>query len=135
MINLRLLAGLAITVGLVGLAGCGQPLNYEKDDSVEPTEVKEYPVDPPRSQQQVEAKVTSKEHKISAYLVLEENSSKVKATLLNDKEPDSKLVLSKQDNVTEASISATIPAKTGYSLFVKNKTGKKASIHVQMKGK
>jgi len=125
----RLASGLLI--GLVLAPGC-QRLNDERTVHLDPTEIHEMEFDPPRYEQKLTVTVQSSGFPVSAYLVRTEDKDPAITGLNKDQVLSS--VLAKQEKATDMTLSATIPAKTGFTLLLKAGT-KGADVKVKTVGR
>jgi hypothetical protein len=112
-------------LGLAGItfllaAGC-QKLNYEKIIQLESGDIKSFLIPGPRAAQQVNATVSSPGTPVDAFVVLEQDRPAVENSLQLQEKPRSTLAQGRGEELT---LSATIPAKTAYSVIVSgaNKT-------------
>jgi hypothetical protein len=126
---------------LLGVAGC-QKVNYSNTPELGPTQVWEAAFDPPSYSQTIHATIEPESCSVSAYLVKKSDAdSDVRAALEAGKVPDAGKCLAaktydriKQSQAENFTLDATVPAKTGYVLFVVggNKTTK---VRVKVVGK
>jgi hypothetical protein len=123
-----------VACGLVGVlafvAGC-QRLNYDKIVTLDPEAPFTVNWDPPRYDQKLTVTVTSSGKPVSAYLVKESDQEAATRALQDGKMPAG--VLASQENAEEIHLSATIPAKTGFTLVLVSK--RKAEARVQAVGR
>jgi hypothetical protein len=126
-----LLACLALS--LPGLGGC-QKLDEKRSVTLAPGDVKNLQIDAPRADQKVHVAVTSSDCPVDVYVVLQKDHDSVDQTLLAGNKPDAKKVLASQEKTRDASLEATVPAKSGYSIFFAGAT-KPTTVSVQVSGR
>ena len=121
-------------VGVIALtAGCGK-INVEKTTSLEAGEFTAFSVDPPRYEQKVSIAVTSSGAPIDAYVVLEGDQNaalKIAEDALRSSKPFLGALDGKQQ-ITEATLHATIPAKKGFSVLLLNGGRNKADVKIRI---
>jgi len=115
---------------LLPIVGCHK-LTFEKSESLDVSEVKKYAVDPPRVKQNVRVVATSSECPVSVYVVLDENAPAVEDAIQSSTKPAADKVLGGADKQQEATVDATIPAKSGFTILVGGAT-KKTNITVKL---
>jgi hypothetical protein len=125
----RLACGLLVCLALA--PGC-QRLNDERTVQVGAGEAYKVEFDPPRSEQQVTVTLTSPGVPISAYLVKREDSAQAMDAALGGKAPAS--ALDGKEKGEEITLSATIPAKTGFAVVIKGGS-KKAEVKIKTVGR
>jgi hypothetical protein len=122
--------------GLLALAllaaGC-QKLEIEKKVTLDPLEPYRLDVEGPRYEQQVTVEVDSPGVPVAAYVVKEENVEAVLSALDRNREPTDVLAGTKEKS-EKVSLSATIPAKTSYTVLVRS-VGKRSEATVRIKGR
>jgi hypothetical protein len=121
---------------LVLMAGCAK-LDAEKSATLEGGSYKAFSIEPPKSEQKVSVAVTSTGAPIDAYLVLEGDSNaalKVAEDIMRGNKLPASVVDSKQ-KITEGTLSATVPAKKGYSILLLNSSSKTAELKVKITGR
>jgi hypothetical protein len=125
-------------VCLVGLwvilcfAGCNKALNYEKTVTMDPGEMRSFPVDAPRANQKVTVTFTSSVAPVDVYIVLDKDLELVSREIKNYKSPGA--VLNKIEKAREGSVSADIPAKNAFAAIVAGST-KETSVQLKITGK
>lgn len=127
---------LALAVGLAALSGC-QKLTYEKTYTIPGGETEEFTIDAPRYDQKVTVSVSPSKGPVSAWLVKASGLEKARQAVQRKKEPPEELVLGKQLSTTKADLSfeATVPAKTEYSLLMKNAGSEASEVTVKVVGR
>jgi hypothetical protein len=114
-------------------AGCGK-INVEKTRSLDAGEFTAFSVDPPRYEQKVSIAVTSSGAPIDAYVVLEGDQNaalKIAEDALRSSKPFLGALDGKQQ-ITEATLHATIPAKKGFSVLLLNGGRNKADVKIRI---
>ena len=120
-----------LTLGLLMLMGCQKPLHYEKSFTLTPGETQAFPVDAPKSQQQVTVAVTANGSPVNVFIVLEsEHAATMDALANKGKNPDAAKVLASKEKMESGALEATVPAQKGFSVFV---TGAKKNADVTLK--
>jgi len=127
----KLLLALSTTLALLA-AGCGQRLNIEKSGKVVGHGYYALDVDPPPSAQKVSIAISSAAT-LSAYLVLEKDRDKAEQNLEKDKAPAD--CLDQKDKAQNPTLEATIPAKSGFVIFVRSDSGKDADFQIKVTGR
>lgn len=120
--------GLLVVLALA--AGC-QRLNYDKTITIDPGAPFTVNWDPPRYDQKLTVTVTSPGRPVSAYLVKESDQEAATKALQEGKKPPA--ALASQENAEEINLSATIPAKTGFTLVLVS--NRKAEVRVKVVGR
>jgi hypothetical protein len=121
---------------MVLMVGCAK-LDAEKTATLEGGDFKAFSIDGPSSEQKVNVSVTSTGASIDAYVVLEgdpDAALKIAAELMRGNKPPASVVDSKQ-KITQGTLSATIPAKKGYSILLVNGSTKQAEVKVKITGR
>jgi hypothetical protein len=127
-------AGLSLVALVLLLAGC-QRLNEDRTVDLEPQSIKYVSVDPPRSQQQVTVLVSSPGVPVDVHLVAEgEKDAAMKSLELGKRLESSKLLTAAQLNVESATLEATVPARTGFTVLLSG-ARKKAAVHLKITGR
>ena len=104
------LAGIVFLVA----AGC-QKLSYEKTIKLKPGGIEALLITAPRTAQQVTAMVSSPGSAVEAFIVLEKDRPAVENSLQIEEKPTGPLAQGRGEELT---LSATIPAKSAYSIIV-----------------
>jgi hypothetical protein len=120
-------------LGLALLAGGCQKLEIEKKVTIVPLEPYRLDIDGPRYEQQVTVEVDSPDAPVLAYIVKEENVEAAMNALDREKEPTEVLAATKEKS-EKVSLSATIPAKTAYTVLVRT-AGMRAEATIRIKGR
>lgn len=103
-------------------AGC-QRLNFTSTYKLGPKNVHDLHFDPPAYNQRVTVTIEPTGGGVSAYLMREEDSGAAEAQLRKNIEPDGSKLLGFKISRGPAeayTFEATVPAKTGYALLLKN---------------
>jgi hypothetical protein len=124
------LIGVLLTT-LPSLAGC-QRLNEERSYNMDALSYQTIEVPPPRYEQKVSAQVNAKGSPVSAYLVRENDKAEAEKALSAEKAPPN--VLASKENGEEFTLEGTVPAGTGYILFIKAGP-KRAEVKVKLTGR
>ncbi len=122
---------LCFLASAVLLAGC-QKLDYEQTLKMEAGDVKSFPVDPPRSEQKVTVTVTSTIAPVNVYLVLEKDQEAALKALDHYQKPVNPLA--SQEKTQDATLEATVPAKTGYVVLLAGAT-KDTEVKIKITGR
>jgi hypothetical protein len=117
---------------ILALAGCGQRLDYESTVQLDAGEVQSLGVDPPRREQRVSVTVTSTSVPVDVYVVLEKDKESGKQALLDVKKPAESLA--SKTKTQQATLEATIPAKTGFAILLGGAT-KSSQVKVKVIGR
>src|SRR5450755_1022745 len=89
-----------LALSLLALAGCQKPLSYEKSFTLTPGETQAFPVDAPKSQQQVTVAVTASGAPVNVFIVLEsEHAGTMDALANKGKNPDPAKVLASKEKM------------------------------------
>jgi hypothetical protein len=110
-------------------AGC-QRLEVERAVTVDPGTIRSISVDPPRGEQKVAVVVISPGVPVDVSVVTQNEQEAVKKTLEAGKRPDASKLLSGQEKVENAVLEATVPARTGFMIFL---SGARKSTDVKVK--
>jgi hypothetical protein len=122
-----------LALSLPGLGGC-QKLDIQRSVTLAPGDVKNLQIDAPRSDQKVRVTLASSDSAINAYLVLQKDHDAVDQALQAGNRPDPSAVLASQEKAKEATLEATVPAKSGFSIFFNGAT-KPTTVSVQVTGR
>jgi hypothetical protein len=120
-----------LALALLLAAGC-QRLNDERTVTVEGTGWNTLDSDPPRYEQKVTVTVSSPEAPLDVYLVKAADKEAMQEAL--DKDKDKPVALAKQEKAKETTLEATVPAKTGFTIFLVGTTGKTVQAKVKVVG-
>jgi len=123
-------------LGLLALAllmavGCQQHLNEQRDIHVTPGTVKLVSIDGPSRQQKINVEVTSSAP-VDVYIVLS-SGQEAEDKMLDGKRLDPSNVLASKDQVENATLDATVPAKNRFCVVVKN-AKKAADVKLKITG-
>jgi hypothetical protein len=121
---------------MVLMVGCSK-LDAEKSATLEGGSFKAFSIDPPKSEQKVSVAVTSTGAPVDAYIVLEGDSNvalKIAEDMMRGMKPPASVVESKP-KITEGTLSATIPAKKGYSILLINSSSKSTDVKIKITGR
>ncbi len=129
----RLLLCALLVLSAVGLAGCRRSFSHEKTLTVEAGAYQEQTVDPPTREQKVTVTVSAATAPVNVYLVLEKDRQAAEDSLRLEKAPAS--VLEKKENVQEATLEATVPANTSYTVLLTTAAGKTAKVTLKISGR
>jgi hypothetical protein len=124
----------AILALLLAVAGC-QRLNDERTVPLGPSQVHAVLYDAPRSDQKVSVTVSSPGAPVDAYLVLEKERQAVQDGLDRGQRPATAKVLAGKEKVEEASLEATVPAKSAFAVLLNSKSNKTADVKVKVTGR
>ena len=122
-----------MALSVVMVQGC-QRLNEEQNVTLGVGEVKGLSIEPPRSEQKVTVTVTSSASPVDVYVVLDPNRAAVSQSLEKGMAPEASKVLASQKKVQEASLEATIPAKTAYAVVLAGAT-KDTQVKLKIQGR
>lgn len=129
--NARAWPGWTLLAGVVLTAGC-QRLNEERTMSLLPGEFKHLSFSPPTYEQKLTVQASSPGAPVSVWLVRESDKEAAQEKLQSDKPPDAPLA--SKEKAEEITLDATIPAKTGYVLFIRAEQ-KRAEVKVKVTGR
>jgi hypothetical protein len=101
----------------LALGGC-QRLSVEQKVSLDGAEPKQLDVEAPRYEQTVTVEVDSPSVPVLAYVVKTEDVEAAYRALVKGQEPENALAATKEKSA-KVSITATIPAKTAYSVLLR----------------
>jgi hypothetical protein len=101
----------------LALGGC-QRLSIEQKVSLSGVEPKQLDIDAPRYEQTVTVEVDSPGTPVLAYVVKTEDAEAAFRALVKEKEPENALAATKEKS-EKVSITATVPAKTAYSVLLR----------------
>jgi hypothetical protein len=116
-----------VAISLAVAVGC-QRLDVKRTIHVNPGDVQDVIIDPPRSEQNIKVGVTSNTP-IDVYVILSSNGDAVKGKLLASQKPDDSKILVKELKTENASLDATIPAKNEFRVLL---TGAKKAADVNV---
>jgi hypothetical protein len=116
---------------LSSLSGC-QRLNDERTVSVPLGTIQAIGYSAPRYEQKLTIQVNSPGAPVTVYLVREEDSNTAQNQLDGSKPPTAPLA--GKEKVEEATLEATVPAKTGFVLLIRADK-KKAEVKVKVTGR
>jgi hypothetical protein len=119
-----------LVVTLAVTVGC-QRLNVKRSIHVNPGDVQDMIIDGPRSQQKINVGIASTAP-IDVYIILSAEEQAVKSKLLAGQKPDESKVLDKALKVDNATLQATIPAKSEFRILL---TGAKKAADVEVEAK
>lgn len=122
---------LLLTAMLPLTAGC-QRLNDERTVTVPTGTIHSLEYSEPRSQQKVTIQIKSPGAPVTVYLVPKKDSEAAQNRLDQGKTPETPLA--GKEKVEEATLEATVPAKTAYVLLLRADK-KKAEVHVKVTGR
>lgn len=128
----KLVASILITSLALIATGCNRALHFENTISMGPGDVKEFSVDPPRSEQKVTIAFASSTVPVRVYVTLANNLESASKAIQNYKTPEG--ILGKQENAKEGSIDVVIPAKTPFGVIVAGAI-KDTTVQFKMNGK
>jgi hypothetical protein len=123
-----------LVLGLLALAGCQKKLNEEKTFTLTAGEVRAFPVDAPIREQQLSVTVTAAGSSVNVHIVPESAHAATMEAMQNLKKLDPAKVLASKEKVENDTLEATIPAKTGFSVFISG-AKKQAEVTVKIVGK
>jgi hypothetical protein len=116
------------------LAGCRRSLTYEKTVTVDAGDAYHaQTIDPLAREQQVTVTITSATAPVSVYLVLEKDREAAQDSLRLEKAPSN--VLAKQEKVQEATLEATVPAHSSYTVLLVPVAHKTAQVALKITGR
>ena len=127
--KLRRLSVLAILV----LAGCSK-IHEQRSFTLESFAGNTLSISAPVSEQSIQVVLTS-DQPVNIWILLEKD---VPSGSKDDFDPDTKMksgILAKEKNTKEVTLSATIPAKEKFQVFVNNPSSKTASVTVKIDSK
>jgi hypothetical protein len=122
--------GYLLVALLLVLPGC-QKLNYETTVQLGDGDVQLVLVDPPRSEQKVHITAASSGSPVDVYVVLDKDKEAAKQALLDGKKPAAVLV--SETKTRDASLEATIPAKSGFAILLGG-ASKSSEVKVKVTG-
>lgn len=133
-----LLGSLLVVALLTSVLGC-QRVTYNKSFNLSPGEVLQGPsFSPPTYAQRVSITITPSGAPVSAYVCKTSDDEAVRKALdAVNKEPDAALLIASRVSNQSAetyTLEASIPAKTGYTLWLRNGT-KSNEVKVNLVGK
>jgi len=117
----------AVPVCLLLVVGC-QKLAYEKTEALDPGIPFTATFDSPRYGQKLTVTVSSTKAPVSAYVVKESDLKAAESALDHGKPPPNPL--GAQENAANINLTATVPAKTSFSVVVVSKRGTEVKIKV-----
>jgi len=129
--NARACLGWTLFAGALLTAGC-QRLNEERTMSLLPGESKHLIFSAPAYEQKLTVQVSSPGAPVSAWLVRESDSEAAQDQLQKNKSPDAPLA--GKEKAEDITLDTTIPAKTGYILFIRAEQ-KRAEVKVKVTGR
>src|SRR5437870_83616 len=128
-------------VGVLFVAGCQRPLNYEKTFRMEPGDVQAFPVDAPQREQKVRVEVTTSGVLLNVYVVRAQDEEAARQALLSDRKPTSSLAKTEitpgqkpSTSSVASGLDATIPAKTGFTVLLNGAT-KSCDVTLKITGR
>ena len=121
---------LLLVLSALSLTGCQKKLAHEKAFTLSVGETQADRIDAPIREQQITVTVTATGSPVNVYIVPESAHAETMTALTNLKKPDAAKVLGSKEKVENDTIEATIPAKTGFSVFI---SGAKKQAEVTMK--
>jgi len=135
MRSMRLLVFALLVLPLAGLAGCRRgSFSYEKTVTVEGGDAfQAQTVDPPARDQKVTVTIKSATALVNVYLVLEKDREAAEESLRYERAPAN--VLDKKEKVQEATLEATVPANTSYTVLLSPAVGKTAKVELRITGR
>ena len=113
------------------LTGC-QRLNDERTVSVSLGVVNSIEYDPPRYEQKLTIDIHSPGSPVTVYLVRKENMEAAQTRMEQNKALEGPLA--GKEKTEEATLEATVPAKTGFVLLIRADK-KKAEVHIKTTGR
>jgi hypothetical protein len=119
---------------LLGISGC-QRLDADRTVKLEPSQVHAILFDAPRSDQKVSVTMSSPGAPVEVYLLLEKDREAAVQSLEQGKRPAKEQILASKDKAEEATLEATVPAKSGYAVLLNSKAGKTAEVKVKVAGR
>jgi hypothetical protein len=129
--NARACLGWTLLTGVLLTAGC-QRLNEERTLSLMPGEFKSLSFSPPSYEQKLTVQVSSPGAPVSVWLGRESDTEAAQDKLQKEKSPDASLA--GKEKAEDITLEATIPAKTGYALYIRAEQ-KKAEVKVKVTGR
>jgi hypothetical protein len=122
---------LVVAICLLGTAGC-QKLDYEKTVNLGAGEVQAISIGPPTREQKITVVASSTGSTLNVCLVLEKDVEAAKQAMLDGKAP--KEPLASKEKAQEATLEATVPAKTGYAIVLGG-ASKSCEVKVKVTGR
>jgi hypothetical protein len=131
--NVRTHLACSVLAGVLTLGGC-QPLNVEREYTLEGGSGKQLLLDPPKYDQNVKVEIKANKNISACIVPLAQDSDGEKAefSLHRGKEPTGALAY--KEKADAFTLEAKIPAKTGYAVVVFNPDGV-AEIKVKVTGR
>jgi hypothetical protein len=124
---------LGLAVSVTGLtSGCQTRLDVERTIMVDPGVVKTLEIDGPRYEQKVTVTVSSPDAAVNAYVCLFKDSDEVANAVEANKSSDK--VLARQEKTQDATLTATVPAKTNVAVILTCASAKAATVKLKVKG-
>jgi hypothetical protein len=123
-----------LALGLLLLMGCQKKLEYEKTFTLSIGEIQAPIIDAPMREQHVTVTVTATGSPVNVHIVSESAHAETMTSLQNMKKLDPAKMLGSKEKVENDTIEATIPAKTGFSVFISG-AKKQAEVTVKIVGK
>ncbi|WP_020473097.1 hypothetical protein [Zavarzinella formosa] len=114
------------------LSGCLKSKIHESRTwPLESGQSKEMQVEGPTGNQKINVKITSSDSNVDAYILLDDQLGAMTSEIDPDKLPPA-AILDKSKGTKDATLSATIPAKKAYRIFVNNNASKKTTVIVKL---
>src|SRR5262249_13148325 len=114
--------------------GCRrQVLNDERTVKLDPAAVQSFPIDAPIRDEQVKVKVSSPGAPVNVYVVLQKDQTAAEDALEVGKAPASSL--GGKDKVEDATLDATVPAKSPFAVVLGNTSAKTAQVKMTITGR
>ena len=125
----------ALLGSLLLLSGGCQRLDDERTVQLAPTQVHTIQFDAPRSDQKVTVTMSSPGALVEVYVVLEQNREAAVQSLDQGKRPAKEQILASSEKTEEATLEATVPARSAFAVLLNSKAGKTAQVKVKVTGR
>jgi hypothetical protein len=128
------LPAILLLLAALVLPGCNRAVSFEKSVSLTGGEgFQEFTIDPPPHDQKVTVTISGAIAPVNVYLVLEKDLAAAQDSLRKEKSPTN--VLERKENVQDATLEATVPAKSSYTVLLAPAGGKNAQLTLKIKGR
>ena len=120
---------------VLSLAGCRQKVNEVKEVRLNLGDVKMFSVDPFNGQHNVTVSVASDKVPIDLFVVTESNHAAVLDALTKENAPDPAKVMASKLRIETGALDLTIPAKTGFTVFLSGARKGEAQVLLKITSK
>ena len=113
------------------LQGCSKVV-IDRNVEVGPMEVKHVNVDPPKKEQKLKVTIASPDAPVNVYIVLEKDIGLASRQMEDFRKPAN--ALAGQDQASDATLEATIPANEGFAILFRHKSQRAANVRLKIDG-